>query len=536
MAAGHDIFISYASVDRERARTLAGLFATQGWKLWWDPEIPPGEPFDRVIKRALDAARVVVVLWSRTSVESDWVLAEADEGRKRQALVPILLDAVDIPLGFRRLQAANLVGWSGDAGHPELRKLLAKIAKLLAAPVGDGTGETVSQIPATPDTQARAKPRGRRRLWLGAGAAAVVLALAAYLGNEWYESIRFERHLNDVRQHIQWADADMAAERKREARQKLDAARQQLDRAERLRPGTWQTQELERLHSMARRRLLGRDLTPNLKLYQDCPECPEMIELPAGAFTMGSDDGDAEAYAAERPKHAVAIARPFAIGRFEVTVHEFSLFVRAENYAPTADCRVYVHPDRWQRDLNASWKWPQYSQGPDHPVACVSWHDARKYAEWLSRKTGKTYRLPTEAEWEYAARAGGEAARPWGGKPSEACKSANVADEAARVPWPGHDCRDNAAFTAAAGSYDPNAFGLFDMIGNVWEWVEDCFADSYAGAPNDGGASPQAACKFRVIRGGAWLSRPRDARSAQRGLQSPDYGNYSVGFRLVREQ
>ena len=250
MAAGHDIFISYASVDRERARALAGLFEAQGWTLWWDPEIPPGEPFDRVIKRALDDAKVVVVLWSKASVESDWVLAEADEGRKRQALVPVLLDAVDIPLGFSRLQAANLVGWTRDAGHPECRKLLAKIAALLGAP-----SATTAQVRGTGDAGTQTTTRRRRPLWLAGGAAAaVVLALAVYFGQQWYESNQFENALSTVRQHIQWAEADMAAERKREARQKLDAARLNLERAEALRRGSWQVEQLQRLYAQSRRR------------------------------------------------------------------------------------------------------------------------------------------------------------------------------------------------------------------------------------------------------------------------------------------
>jgi formylglycine-generating enzyme required for sulfatase activity len=226
------------------------------------------------------------------------------------------------------------------------------------------------------------------------------------------------------------------------------------------------------------------------------------------------------------------------MGRFEVTVHEFELFLRATGHKPAAECRVHVGLNQWVREANASWKWPNYDQAPDHPVACVSWHDARKYADWLSRRTGKKYRLPTEAEWEYAARAESETARPWGESAADACDHANVADQKARLTWKAeiHPCNDRAAFTSAVGSYAPNAFGLYDMIGNVWEWVEDCLTPSYADAPATGVAVAPPECRHRVLRGGAWHTEPKHARSAQRGFQEPDHGYYSVGFRLVRER
>ncbi len=532
MAAGHDVFISYSSGDRARVAALARLFEDRGWSVWWDRDIPPGESYHQVIERALAQARVVVVAWSRTSVESDWVLAEADEGRKRKVLVPALLEPAEIPLAFRSLQAADLAGWSGDPAHTEARKLLAKVAALLDMP--EGRSER-GKPPAPP----KPPPRGWRALARRAGfgaLAAAILAAAVFFGHQWYVQHRFESALETVRRQIQWAEQDIGAGNRGEARKKLDAAQGNLDRLNAQRPGAWQIAELQRIYAQTRRRLYGLELSPKLKLDQDCPECPQMVEIPLAPFEMGSPEGDTESYPAERPRHRVAIARPFAIGRFEVTVREFALFAEAARYEPARECRAYVHPDRWERDVNANWKWPQYAQAPDHPVACVSWHDARAYAAWLSRKTGKVYRLPTEAEWEYAVRAGkSDQSRPWGDNPAEACDHANVADKSARVPWKGHGCDDKAVFTAPVGNYPPNRFGLHDMIGNVWEWVQDCFAESYAGAPADGSAVEHEGCKFRVIRGGAWLSQPRHARSAQRGFQPPEFGNYSVGFRVVRE-
>ena len=170
-------------------------------------------------------------------------------------------------------------------------------------------------------------------------------------------------------------------------------------------------------------------------------------------------------------------------------------------------------------------------------MLCVSWNDARAYAQWLSRKTGKRYRLPTEAEWEYAARAGTTTSRYWGDDPAQACRYANVADQSRLQTWgfgQKHDCTDGHYFTAPAGGHAPNRFGLYDMIGNVWEWTEDCWNASYAGAPVDGSAWLAGDCAQRVERGGSWSTVPRFARSGARHKNSADYRDNLTGFRVGR--
>jgi sulfatase modifying factor 1 len=176
-------------------------------------------------------------------------------------------------------------------------------------------------------------------------------------------------------------------------------------------------------------------------------------------------------------------------------------------------------------------------QTDSHPVLCVSWNDARAYAQWLSRKTGKRYRLPTEAEWEYAARAGGTAARYWGDDPAQACRFANVADQSRIQTWAfgqKHECTDCHYFTAPAAAYAPNRFGLYDMIGNVWEWTDDCWNASYGGAPADGTAWTVGYCSQHVCRGGSWSTVPRFARSAARHKNPADFRDNLTGFRLAR--
>lgn len=283
-------------------------------------------------------------------------------------------------------------------------------------------------------------------------------------------------------------------------------------------------------------------------VFQDCADCPRMVVIPAGEFTMGSPASEAGRGLDEGPQHAVAIAQPFALGRSEVTVAEFRRFADESGYKTEAErdpraqgCSGFVYADPAAGNAEppavTSWRSPGLAQAETHPVLCVSWNDARAYAQWLSKKTGRRYRLPTEAEWEYAARAGSVAARFWGDDPAQACRFANVADQSRFQTWgfgQKHECTDGHYFTAPAGGYAPNRFGLYDMLGNAWEWTEDCWNASYAGAPADGSAWLAGDCAQRVSRGGSWSTVPRFARSAARSKNAADSRDNLTGFRLAR--
>ena len=283
-------------------------------------------------------------------------------------------------------------------------------------------------------------------------------------------------------------------------------------------------------------------------VFQDCPDCPRMVVIPAGEFRMGSVPSEAERGGDEGPQHQVSIASSFALGRTEVTVAEFRRFTDDAGYRTEAErdtrsqgCSgfIYLDPAAASPDpqLVTSWRNPGLVQEDSHPVLCVSWNDARAYAQWLSKKAGQRYRLPTEAEWEYAARGGTGTARYWGNDPVEACRYANVADQSRFQTLSfgqKHDCNDGHYFTATVGSYARNGFGLYDMIGNAWEWTEDCWNASYAGAPADGAAWLAGDCRQRVSRGGSWSTVPRFARSAARNRNSADHRDNLTGFRLAR--
>jgi formylglycine-generating enzyme required for sulfatase activity len=280
--------------------------------------------------------------------------------------------------------------------------------------------------------------------------------------------------------------------------------------------------------------------------FQECAECPEMVVIAAGKFEMGSPASEAGRYDDEDPAHRVGIDKAFALGRYAVTVGEFRAFTKAAGYKTEAErnvagqgCRAWDKSDgKFDWRPGRTWDSPGFEQRDRQPVVCVSWNDAQEYVKWLTQRVGLPYRLPSEAQWEYAARAGTTTARFWGDDPNQACRYANVADqtENAGSKWtPRHECNDGYFFTAPVGSYLPNAFGLYDMLGNAWQWTEDCWHASYAGAPQDGSAWVSGGdCSLRVVRGGSWYNFPRFVRSANRNGFGASVRNGSMGFRLAR--
>jgi formylglycine-generating enzyme required for sulfatase activity len=267
-----------------------------------------------------------------------------------------------------------------------------------------------------------------------------------------------------------------------------------------------------------------------------------MVAIPSGAFLMGSPATDADRDDTEGPQHRVAIGKPFALGKFELTVDQFAAFVADTNYDTGTVCDVW-QDGKFDEQPGFSWRKPNFPQTGAHPAPCLSWDDAKAYLAWLSAKTGRTYRLPTEAEWEYSARASSATKFHFGDDDAQYCRFGNGVDETALndVPgakakgWSALPCRDGYAFTAPAGSFAPNAFGLYDTHGNVFEWVEDCWNETFKGAPADGSAWLSGDCKIRVQRGGAWGYPRSYLRIAVRGRQGQAYRYINAGVRVARE-
>ena len=231
--------------------------------------------------------------------------------------------------------------------------------------------------------------------------------------------------------------------------------------------------------------------------FRDCAECPEMVVVPAGSFLMGSPESEWGRYGNEGPVHRVEIAKPFAIGVYEVTFAEW------DACAADGGCGGYSPNDAgWGRGRR--------------PVINVSWEDAQAYVRWLSAKTGKRYRLPSESEWEYAARAGTRTLFHTG---------ETISTDQANY---------NGCQTVPVDTFGANEWGLHDVHGNVWEWTEDCWNNSYAGAPTDGSAWANGDCSRRVLRGGSWNNRPSNLRAANRDRGTAGNRGNNIGFRVAR--
>jgi len=286
----------------------------------------------------------------------------------------------------------------------------------------------------------------------------------------------------------------------------------------------------------------GQDL-PGGATFRDCDQCPEMIVIPAGAFLMGSP-AEESAHVDEQPQHEVSIANAFAVSTTEITFDQWDACTAADICPSASD-------DGHGRGKN--------------PVINVSWNDAQAYVGWLHEITGEHYRLLSEAEFEYATRAGTTTPWFWGnaGASDKACEFANLYDQAGKqanpdFPGPALDCNDGYARSAPVGKYKPNPFGLFDISGNVREWVEDCYEKGYNGAPDDGSmrlpeeppcekkfegicmdhfdaSALEGACKKRVVRGGAWSDGAASARSAFRYAEAGDVRNNQTGLRIARD-
>lgn len=285
------------------------------------------------------------------------------------------------------------------------------------------------------------------------------------------------------------------------------------------------------------------------KVFRDCRDCPEVIVIPAGSTEVGAgseehlrEGATPEMIARESPVHRVTIPKLLAIGRYEVTRGEFAAFVAATGRDQNG-CTVMAGNGRgYSREADRSFRDPGYVQTDRHPVVCVNWDDASAYTQWLSVKTGHRYRLPSEAEWEYAARAGTETARWWGDTRDGACANANVQgldrfsreEEATAKPETYFQCRDGFENTAPVGSFKPNGFGIYDIHGNVWEWTADCHDGDVQRAMPDGTAYAGGACLGHMDRGASWQNSPRYVRSAARHKDMTGERNLILGFRVVR--
>ncbi|WP_051542580.1 SUMF1/EgtB/PvdO family nonheme iron enzyme [Thiothrix lacustris] len=446
----HDIFLSYSTKDRARLQPLFQALAQQGWSVFWDHQsIHTGDNWHRKIDQAIRESRCVVVVWSKSSIDSEWVLEEASRGKSRNVLLPIRIDAIEPPFGFGMRQAGDFTGWNGKGDHPAFIELAAQVYGLL------GRGSSPPLLPPV---------KSHAGLWVtGLVAMSVV---GGYVYNKSSKQVEPQPESPAVVQSVMPKPVPVvpAEPSPTPVSDALVATKQPLE--------------------------------------------PVMVDIPAGTFTMGCDgkrdDVEGGCSDDEKPAHEVTLDA-FKMAKTEVTFDQWDACEKAKACPHAED-------QGWGRG--------------NRPVINVSWDDiTQKYIPWLSQETGKHYRLPTEAEWEYAARGGADTAYPWGnaiGKGNANCYK--------------DFCGDKFEYTAPVGSFAANGYGLNDMNGNVWEWVQDSWHSDYKDAPADGSAWESGGSASRVLRGGSWYNFAQYVRSADRGHYTPVNRSRNLGFRLASGQ
>ncbi len=475
----YDIFLSYATTDRTRLEPLVAAFEQRGWSVFWDHRsIGAGDDWSDEIETAAYENLCMVVVWSHNSLEttvhgehtryairSKWIRKEAKIAEKREVLIPISLDGIPSPDLFDEYQLVDFKDWNQQATHSTFSKLAQKI-----------------QTHVTRHAEQQAAARRKQEL---ENRAQNLEQLAKNLAAQREKLTR--RKLDIERQQAEWNADDKALQQ-----QETELARQQRELDAALHPPLPPQQPAPSVIQPHQPVILQAQPMP-IQVVARQPFEPEMVAIPAGSFTMGWLNGrDGEGYADENPAHTVRL-RHFELGKYPITQAQ------------------------WQAVMGNNPS--HFSKGGDTcPVEQVSWHDVQEFIQKLNQKTGQTYRLLSEAEWEYACRAG----------ENHLYSGSNYVDQ---VAW--HNGNSDGK-THPVGQKQANAWCLHDMSGNVWEWVQDTKHANYQGAPSDGSAWEDARATARVLRGGSWGNVPQNVRAASRSNNAPSGRVSNVGFRLAR--
>ena len=519
-----DIFISYASEDRAEIEKIAHALEAQGWSVWWDRSIPVGKSFDIVIEEALDESLCVVVVWSKVSVKSRWVRAEAAEAQRQGKLFPLNIDGSKPPLVYRSLQMANFGDWSGEVTAPAFEKLAAAIRDHIGTPVSKAEAgseikeETTnsksgpSQPTSTESTKVfNGKQTGGKK---PVGGTVSVVANRNDIGKPVSKAETGSKLKEETTNSKIGPSQPAPTEPEKVFNVKQTGGEKPVGGNVRAESVTAPFNEQSAPSSQEQSKnnwiapvfvvlllslMIGMAFWKNTKNTKNNIVEPEMVVIPKGCFQMGSPASDKDRESNEQ-QHEVCVDA-FKMAKYEVSFEEYEQF-----------CDV----TRCEKPDDAGW-----GRG-NRPVIIVDWNDATAYAEWLAKETGKHYRLPTEAEWEYAARGGSKSRYPWGD---------DIGSNNANCNGCGSQWDDKK--TAPVGSFAANDFGLYDTVGNVWEWTCSRYVQDYDGSEKK--CVEKGNESRRVIRGGSWSGLLRLARSAYRLWHDPYSRNYDLGFRLAQD-
>jgi formylglycine-generating enzyme required for sulfatase activity len=496
-----DVFVSYNREDLPIAQRVVDGLMHEGLNVWLDMELKAGENYDEITEERLRAAKAVVVLWSSRSVKSRWVRAEATIGQRKSTLVPAMIEECDRPVMFELVQTTDLSKWEGDRDDPNWRKLVTVIRdRINAAPPGPLFAEGGAKMPAGRNGKRKAPPKqvamrkehvAKKRKGMGIGGILVSLILLlgagagglyAWKPQEVSAAVAAFTGAAPART-IETASVTPAAETQAPPPEMSAAA--PADAVPVAEPAT---------ATPAPAAIPVAATEKRTDTFRECDACPLMMNVHGGTFLMGAPDDELGRKAWEGPQRKVAMA-PYAIGVSEVTYEEWDACVA------DGGCANYTPKDSGQ------------GRGKQ-PVTNVSWKDATTYAAWLTRKTGRVYRLPTEAEWEYAGR-GGTTTPFWWGAMNDPAKA-------------GTGATAQAVDTLAA-----NPLGLVGVTGNVREWVQDCYVNTFAKAPLDGRSVEVSKCAQRVLRGGSYSDAVESLRIAARSRNDPAKRDTRTGFRIA---
>lgn len=568
-------FICYAREDRkavdELRKHLALLEKKQVLEVWYDGEILAGENWDKSIKKRLEQAEIVLMFISVDFINSEYIektelqaaLQRHRDGLAR--LIPVIVHPCDwgeyfemgqfqaLPNQARPIFSSHFA-YAQEAFH-EIQQGIKRTAqdmqerriaelKVLAESADRDRREEEARLAREQEEASRAaveKNRAERLRNLDNTAWQTALAEVESADNERDKIIALETYLDEPSHTLHRKEAETrlaeikAADTKRriEEKKRLEAQRQAAEEKRK------KTEEEKRKREAALAAKQAATLAPYL---------PEMILIKGGSFDMGDTFGD-KVNDDEKPVHKVTVG-DFYLGKYAVTVAQFKAFIDDSGYTTDADKNggsyiwngaewVITKNVNWRCDVNGKVR-PDSEQ--NHPVIHVSWNDAQACADWLSTLTGRQYRLPTEAEWEYAARAvASPSGEGKGGGKVRFGNGKNMADPK-EINFDGSDAykRDYSRAgeyrqkTVPVDSFQPNALGLYQMSGNVWEWCEDWYHSNYDGAPSDGSAWLSPAGSYRVLRGGSWNYNPQYVRAAYRGHVTPGDRFNFIGFRLAR--
>ncbi|MFO1428622.1 MAG: SUMF1/EgtB/PvdO family nonheme iron enzyme [Candidatus Competibacteraceae bacterium] len=501
MEKSFDVFISHNSKDKPTVRQLAEALQRRGLRVWLDEwELVPGHPWQEALEEIIRTTRSAAVLVGKDGI-GPWEVPEmrgclSQFIKRRLPVIPVLLpDALgqpDLPLFLEGFTWVDLrTGGLNEANLDRLEWGITgrkPVPRLVSEPPPEPPPGSIEkpEITAVPPKEGRTQHN-----WL------IGVVVVAVIG------LLLEAIIRMQPAPLPPSPVAITSSSTSPTKEATPAPVQEF--SDKLQDGT-----------------------PG----------PEMVKIRGGRFLMGSPADEKGRGENNERRHEVQVA-DFAIGKYEVTVGQFKSFVAAAQYKTEAEesggCYSWTGSE-WKQDAGKNWRNPGFSQTDDHPVVCVSWNDAMAYVEWLSKQTGQKYRLPTEAEWEYAARAGTATARYWGDDPDEGCTFANGADQSAKAQFKWTyimECQDGYAYTAPVGHFRPNAWGLYDMLGNVWEWTCSEYDKDYGGAEQRC-VSDRKSSDFRVLRGGSWYGVPSRLRGAARHWDAPHDRHGDGGIRLAR--